>query len=810
MHTVILPHALPRALDDAPASCAVLSLDCFDTLLWRTTHAPSDVFVDVGAAGGTSQQRRWAESHARSRSALHRQSNEAALADIYEMLLPNASAQMREAAMEAELAAEARHCFAFAPTVALMRAAKNRGLKVVIVSDTYLSRDQLDWLITTAAGTEVRALIDQIFCSSEFGVAKPEGLFAHVVKALGVPPATVLHIGDNVVADFQAPQRLGIPARHLMQFSVETQQRLRMEAAAGAVLHAGVREVAAYQLHRASVSLVEPQLSDAASRLGFSVIGPVLTAFDRWLREEVQSIRASTDGCVHLHFLMRDGYLPHAVFHAAGAMDGVRTAALEISRFTATASSFINPTVIDRFLERELGAGDYQGIARQLLFDERETQALLGKPAGSKAQCATFLANVRLAKNTNKILARSAAFGERLLRHVRSASDPRPGDTVVLVDLGYGGTVQSSIEPLLARALQVGVTGRYLLLREQELTGHEKRGLLDTRHYDLQTLNALCSNAAALEQLCTAAQGSAVDYRDDGTPVRNESGIKARQSDIRASVQQGCVRFAIEHCDAVLRLPAAITAGEERQAAAATLARYMFLPQQGEVEVLRQFEHDVNLGGGETVPLFDAALAERDLRREGMFYVKEAERMYVPAELQMHGLPFSLSLLTQRRFDLDLRRADFRGSSLSLPIIVADGREVSTTHVEAHRTHDGFFAAAIPVGASRYAIGVQFGRLYQWVEVLSASFQPARCLAEDGGKPGKRPVISASPTLDGIEAVSDNLMRCDEATGFMMVPPPPPTGEALVLTVVFRPIVARQPTTPETPGRVAAVSGVRS
>lgn len=810
MHTTILPHALSRALSDAPVSCAVLSLDCFDTLLWRTTHAPSDVFVDIGAAGGTSQQRRWAESHARSRSALHRQSNEAALADIYEMLLPNASAHEREEAIMAELAAEARHCFAFEPTVALMQAAKQQGLKVVIVSDTYFSRDQLDWLITTAVGTEVRALIDQIFCSSEFGVAKPEGLFAHVVKALGAAPAAILHIGDNVVADFDAPRRQGIPARHLVQFSAETQQRLRMEAAVGAVLHTGAREVAAYQPHRAAASLTEPQVGDAATLLGFSVIGPVLATFDRWLREEVRSIQASTNGRVHLHFLMRDGHLPHAVFEAAGVMEGVSTAAVEVSRFTATASSFVDRAIIDRFLERELGAGDYRGIARQLLFDVRETQGLLGKPASVKAQSATFLANVRLPKNINKILARSAAFGERLLRHVRGASDPQPGDTIVLVDLGYGGTVQSCIEPLLARAFQVVVTGRYLLLREQELTGHEKRGLLDTRHYSLQTLNALCSNAAALEQLCTVAQGSVVDYRDDGKPVRTESGIKARQSDIRARVQQGCVRYAVEHRDPVLRVPATMTAGEERQAAAATLARFMFLPQPGEVEVLRQFEHDINLGGGETVPLFDAALAEQDLRREGMFYVKEAERMYVPAELQMHGLPFSLSLLTQRRFDLDLRRADFRGSGVLLPIIVADGREVSTTHVEAHRTHDGFFAATIPVGASRYAIGVQFGRLYEWVEVQLASFQPARSPAEDSGKPGNCPFISALPTLEGIEAVSGNLMRCDEATGFMMVPPPPPTGEALVLTVVFRPIVARQPTTPETPGRVAAVAGVRS
>ena len=174
----------------------------------------------------------------------------------------------------------------------------------------------------------------------------------------------------------------------------------------------------------------------------------------------------------------------------------------------------------------------------------------------------------------------------------------------------------------------------------------------------------------------------------------------------------------------------------------------------------------------------------------------------------MHGLPFSLSLLTQRRFDLDLRRADFRGTGVSLPIIVADGREVSTTQIDAHRTHDGFFAATIPVGASQYAIGLQFGRLYQWVEVQSASFQPARSIVENNGKAADRPLIAASPSYEGMEAVSANLMRCTEPSGFMMVPPPPLAGEALVLTVVFRPIVSRQTTGNLSSSPTAALAGV--
>lgn len=805
----ILPHELPQALDRAPAGCKVLSLDCFDTLLWRTTHAPTGVFTGIGAPGGSVQQRRWAESHARSHAALHRHSNEAQIAEIYEMLLPNATDAVRADGVAAELAAEARHCFAFAPTVALMREAKRRGMKVIIVSDTYLQREQLEWLIAKSAGSDVRALIDHVFCSSEYGVSKGEGLFKPVLKQLGVRPGAILHVGDNIAADGHAPCKLGIHGCHLVQFEPATQQRLRLEAAVGTVLHGGSRELAGYQSHRATLACGEPQIADPAVRLGFSVLGPVLATFDAWLREEARALATQAEGTVHLLFLMRDGHLPFEVFAAVGELDGVRASRVEVSRFTAIASSFTDAAAIERYLERELGTEDYRSIARQLLFDKRETAALTGPPGPGKQRLATFVANVRQRKNIAKIIERSAAFRARMLRHVQGATECKQGDTLVLVDLGYAGTVQDRIDALLCEHLQVAVAGRYLLLREHDIAGHDKRGLFDTRGFDMEALSALCGNVAPLEQLCTVSQGSVVDYAEDGAPIRTESGIKSRQSEVRDRAQQGCLRFAREAHRAVHRLPVSMDAGCAREAAAGVMARFMFLPQPEELAVLQAFEHDVNLGGGEMVPLFDPASAEHALHRDGLFYVRSAERMFVPAELQAQGLPFTLSLLAQRRFNLDFRRADFRGAGVTLPIIVADGHDVSVSTIEAERTHDGFFSAKIPIGASRFAIGLQFGRLYDWVEVHSAEFLPARAFQDE--HTGPRPTATpASPSLEGMELVAGGLMRCLEPSAFMMVPPPPGSGEPLVLTVLFRPVVARQAAASSTAGRPAAVEGARS
>src|SRR5689334_22047575 len=112
MTDTILPHMLPNALDLTPAGIRTLSLDCFDTLLWRHVHAPRHVFADLGT-GITPMQRVWAESQARSAATLRRGRNEVAIAEIYRELMPQADASALEQAARIELEAEARHCYGF-------------------------------------------------------------------------------------------------------------------------------------------------------------------------------------------------------------------------------------------------------------------------------------------------------------------------------------------------------------------------------------------------------------------------------------------------------------------------------------------------------------------------------------------------------------------------------------------------------------------------------------------------------------------------------------------------------------------------
>jgi FMN phosphatase YigB (HAD superfamily) len=790
----IHPHELPNAIDHFP-DISVLSLDCFDTLLWRDCHAPADVFTAL--PGLNPRQRVWAERAARIEALFRHERSEVKLPEIYRQLLPNAAADEWQARAEAETAAEARFCYGFAPTVALMRRARARGLKIIIVSDTYLDKTQLGALIAGAAGPDVLALIDTIYCSSEWGVSKGNGLLKKVVTALHLPARDILHIGDNPVADLHAGRSAGMNALHLVQFSAQTEQRLRLEASASALIHTrATPHDLAWQPHRAAISLAEPALTNPATALGFCTLGPVLSGFAEWIAAERAALAAATRGTVHTAFLMRDGYLPREVFEADPRRQGSSRPA-EISRYTATAASFIDRAAIMAFIEQNVGSG-LKYLLNQLLFTPVEVDRMI-RNLPVKDRSAAFMKMIGSVQSINRILSRSRAMAARLVAHLDGLFDIAPGDTLLLVDLGYNGSVQNLIEPVLRRLMHVEIAGRYLLYRAQQLTGYDKRGFIDERNYDMDTLLAMAANVAVIEQLCTIAQGSVVDYHADGTPVRADVVIKGRQSDIRDRVQAGCIAFARAETEqpAMVRPGNAHGADARRRAAAAILARLMFFPRAPELAVIAQFEHDVNLGTDGTVKLFDPEIAAAGLKQRGLFYMKNSDRMYLPAELTGQGLPTSLAMVALKRFNLGLNHGDFCDRRFSLPLLVADGRDVVLENIAATPTHDGWFNAAIPIGKGRFTIGVQFGRVLEWLQVASVAFRPAEAVMGRPMAPGQD-MIPATPTLEGMAEAGAGLFHAHDATGFMMVPPPAGKDAAMVLEIIFRPLVDRAPAV-ETP-----------
>ncbi|WP_395391281.1 HAD family hydrolase [Novosphingobium sp. BL-8A] len=774
---------LPKLLDIVPEDLKLeyLSLDCFDTLIWRNTESWYDLLSDLPLAGGAITRRRLAETRARMVAPDRNKRFEVTLDEIHAELLPGAGKDEHAAMVQAELDAEARHCFAFEPTRQLILDAKRRGLKVIIVSDTYLSEKRLRSLISDVGGADLAAMIDKIFCSCEYGVNKHGGLFRFVLKELRIQPEQMLHVGDNFAADLAAARQLNIPSVHFVQFDTQAQQRLRMEAAAASIIDPATRvTVPAYQPHRAQIALRTED--DPTYAFGHDILGPIMHGFASWIREEAEAMEAATGKKVKLLFLQRDGHLPARAFAALHPDWAERAVEVAISRVIAVGSSFIDEAAvrehmtpwlvphIEKTLEKALIC------ARQLLFDGEETAKLL------EGDLEGFGKRVMQAHNLKKVLKRSAAFRERMMIHLRSAGVEQ-GDAVMMVDLGCNGSVQNATETFLRTDMKLDVAGRYLLLREHVPSGLDKKGYFDTRNYDFNVLTTVFNSISTIEQFCTMSVGSALDYDSDGTPIREMTSFAPEQRECRNQGQEACLDFIREVGKGFVNPPRSNDKDSRRRAAMAVLSRLLLMPVEAEVGIFSNFRHDANFGVDAMLEMANPETALRSIRRRGLYYMRTAGRTYVPGELQQFGLPLNLSIFSIRRFNLEFAKGDVDVDALQLPIQVYGGGESVAKTVGAHRTADGFFRAIVPVGRGQFSIGLFLGRLFQFVQLEEVSLQPASSLTTEDATPV--PIVT-----DGMEEVAPGLYRIEAPEGFLIVPAVP-SEDQMLLSLVFRPIITR-------------------
>lgn len=790
MEETLQAQDIESLLDNVEEGVKILSLDCFDTLVWRNVHMPTDIFYDLDIADCSMEMRVLAEKRARKALAFEEQRFEVTIHDIYTHLFRGANEAEIASYIDKELAAEALHCFAFKPVVKLIAAAKARGMQVIIVSDTYLPEPLLRQLITDAAGQDVVNNIDRIFCSCDYGLNKASGLFELVLKELKVDPETIVHLGDNKVADHESPIELGIRGVHFEQFDDEAVERLRLEAAAATLLEKDTRKGSpALQPQRAQISL--RQNDDSIFQFGHDVLGPIYQGFSSWIAEEAQTIESETGKKPKLLFLLRDGYLPAQAFLAQHPEFADQVAMIELSRFTANASSFTDEKAIKDYLIAEVAGSQIDAYSkqrqaafcRQFLFFSNETKKIARQKTSQD-----FMAQILKPQNVKKIINRSTRFRKGLLAHLQKHGVEQ-GDVVMFVDLGYNGSVQNAIAPVLAREMDLDIHGCYLLLRELMNSGQKKRGLIDKRNYDINALHSLCESIAVLEQLSTQSNGSVLGYNERGEPKRDTADIKGQQSESRDAAQAACLEFISNTGTGWNTAPKSWDNDCARRMTAAVLTRLLFLPVEREVGIFENFRHDVNMGTKDMIQLIDPKGAAEGLRRRGLFYSKNITRMYLPGELKQAGMQTLLPLFTSTRFGLDLRQDDFQAGGIDIPVMLANDQENLQIEITAYPTSEGYYQALIPAGNGQLTIAIMIGQVCDWFQVEEFSFHEidqfmAKKVDDDS--------VPASPIYDTMTENAPGLHRCSRESAFILVPPPAkPSSEAVMLSFVFRPTIKR-------------------
>ncbi|MDQ4067958.1 MAG: hypothetical protein M3203_00525 [Actinomycetota bacterium] len=623
------------------APFTVLSLDVFDTLLWRTVPEPVDAFVLFGSRlGHRGQLASHVSPHlfARLRERAERKARrlvqsagglpEVTLEAIYEELPAHLFRGVAPADLpEEEVGFERDITFPDLDVLQFAEVAQKKfGARIVLVSDTYFSNRQLQRIVDREAFDSLE--FDRIFTSSQYATGKGSGLYKVVLDTLGVPPEQVLHIGDNREADVERSRAHGIRAVHFEKFPEEFKTVLEREGLARGDDRQRVKPTLDLQggdfgltalrsktLGRRDDLGVEGR-SNGYWAFGASVFGPVFTAFAEWVHR-----RAQAEGVDTVYCIMREGeFLTRLVNGAKGYLGSpVWARPLWLSRQVCSRAAIGEATTdeLSDFLHRRVPPTLRSFCASVgVELAELPDLNLDGDPRLDDPELAHRLLKglTEQPELRKAILSRAGTLRGRLVDYVLNTvgTTEKP---LVLVDIGWGGTIQMGLDRSLALAgTSLDTIGLYLLTNdgvlERTLDGLRAEGFLASGGLPHDT-DWVTRTPEILEQVCMHDSGSLVDFTPEGEPVHEAVSQSPSQMLQRTAVQGGILAFQRQwsRYSSVVPAEARTLDARAHPQLRKMISRFTASPTTEEAALFGGWLHDDNYGSEETETLAPAAMA---------------------------------------------------------------------------------------------------------------------------------------------------------------------------------------------------------
>lgn len=582
----------------------VVSFDIFDTLLVRCVDHPSNVFFFLkdepafqkySFTAPIHDLRMQAEQLARYALLKSKGSSEVNLSEIYAVFCQQNHLGLEEIPqlVAAEEKVELMLCRPNPFFERFYRQAKEKGKRVIAVSDMYLGHDFLLRLLA-AKGFPVSA--QDLYLSSRLRCSKQSGeLFTKVLQDLAVPPKKILHVGDHPISDYAKPLEMGLHAL-LHQHKASSDIAHGVYSGQTATTQTHLRGMIRVARHTGSVH------ADFWQWLGYRVFGPLTVGFCSWLREQFR-----IDDIERAYFLLRDGELPYRVWQTLYEGDESRTwtALLPSSRramvfpllenmpqFTLpNLICCIKPIPVREYLERlKIDTREFEMEFLASGFQSRD-QMVDGRIEGKKLftlfqQPRIFKAMLSRSRQEHRLI-------DRFFLQEGLVSD-KP---MAVIDLGWNGTIQKAMHLLLAQqGHPLRLKGYYLAtwsgFRNNEVPGMNHAGYLTQRGEPAQIDQVIRSCYVLLEIIYSSLSGSLTCFRQGPNTVEGlfqDSDKSEKQSEILAKIHHGALQYAREFkqepCgqDAIPPLVAA----EE-------LFRLIMHPNSKEAELIGALTHSEN------------------------------------------------------------------------------------------------------------------------------------------------------------------------------------------------------------------------
>lgn len=797
---------------------AAFSFDVFDTFLLRRTTTPDGVFERAfalapipaqwrGMAEAFVQQRQLAEGKCRKAASAAGGSPEVTIEEIYQRFPTGVFGLNRDqwpALVEAEFQAELELCFANPDVADLIRELRASGMRTGFISDTYWRGEQLGRLLAHCAPD---LGWDFLYASCDHRSGKGEKLFTRYMKEQRLTPATAAHLGDNDLTDILPARKLGITAIRYPQASPALIAQFQRETGIFRMFcadnGASPRLDHGNRTCRRVVTAKAPAQSPAFT-FGVRVLGPVLSTFDRFVSDRIAKLQ-NRGNKVAVAFLARDGLAPLEIWRAqrhdtAGYVEANR-------RIAMIAGSETMEPVVQLFervtkLNHDIAVSFFKADTPRLrkYFQHQPNGIVSGKEFA--AALPHLIGNDLLHQLADRLR-------KGLVAHLRAAIPQFDECTdLVLVDLGYSGTVQKALRTVFDKeGLSQRLHGLYLLTADEALhdvaADDSAEGMLSDRIMTPHAKRAMLNNVSILEQLCSAPQGSVRDYDASGNVLRESDPRPPAQLALCDEIRQGAIHFT-RHLAAMPAAGYPDPAADLTVAsswAGAVLARALLLPTDDELVLLGGCKHDINLGSQSLAPMADPQAAQAIVGAKP-FHVAcgpHEPPMWMAGSMAalspLHGMLYALMGAGQLIGDV---AGDVPCGTAEVALLDQTGGQQQV--VTCLRTGYGDVRLRVPVirAAGATTLAVTMSALPRRGFIRSISVQT--------GETAKKAMQSAQVdtiAVTSVQALGPTLDRglYEGSEGHLLIPLPPLDQDIAVLTLTITPLDGQRILSLEEDGR---------
>lgn len=499
----------------------VVSFDLFDTLIMRTVASVTDVYELVNSA--LTEKGVCIDNFVDKRIAAEKKLARVCaptLCQIYREVLNGSDVISAEEISDIEYGIDTQLIVPRYDMLGIISKINNDNKKVYITSDTYYSREQLQNTLSIVGVTGY----EYILASCEYGTGKTQDLFEELKRVVGTN--SILHVGDDVLADISSAKKHGIDAFHvysgadlldmtggfgLYKFQKNLADRIKIGMFVSSLFNSPFQFETDKKI----------KVSDAKN-IGNLFFAPILIDFVVWFRDKAQE-----DNITNILFGARDGYLIKAIFEIMYPL--LKSHYFFTSRISAIRAGIENEADIIYVNDMK-----FSGSVEDNLYTRFGIEAKT-VTADEIDDC-----DSGLLKYKSEIM--KSAFGKRKnnKRYIDSLNLD-DGD-IVFFDFVAKGTSQMFVERLFDNKIK----GLYFMQLEPD--NMKDKGLDIESFYSgdecKATANAIFDDYYILETILTSPEPSIDEFDENGKPVYATETRNDMDIDCVMKVQKGILDYA--------------------------------------------------------------------------------------------------------------------------------------------------------------------------------------------------------------------------------------------------------------------------